>query len=191
MAKNLIEAAIEKCGKLTKIVEFPNVTLDDDKPVAVKLRNLRMGDYMAVGDGHVPIPSGKRYDDWEPHEKKTFYNYLKELAPIVVAQMRHVAKKDDGTYEETWIDIKLVDREKCNNEKNEITIGQVEEMQVDALYLIGNSILFANEVGGEIETLPNAVQSPEFRVERGRDGDAGVDGGDVREDAARTAVEST
>jgi len=164
--------------------------LDDGKPCAVRVKPLRIGDFMVLG-GSIPMPSGRLYTEWTTEEKVEYFDYLKKLAPVVVTAARAVEKNPATlTYDETWIPVKVLangDRPP-NREQGELTVDELDSLG-DAIVRIGNAVLFETDAGGEIKSLPPDVAGPEFLVGPGHDGSPGVDGGDVQLDAARDHAE--
>lgn len=195
MRSSIFDVIAEEAQALP-VVELAK-TLDDGKPCAVRVRPLRIGDWLAMGES-IPMPSGKTSDEWSVSEKAEWYTFIKKIVPLVVVEARHVAPHAPPVFDapateaeaeanrkamaqplfvETWIPIRVVpDGQHPNRDRNEISIDELESLG-DAIVRIANAVLYSQDVGGEMKTLPE--MGAEFRVEAEGPVGPGVGSGEV------------
>jgi len=185
MARNLFELVDKKSAELLT-VELREV-LNDGKPCAVKVRPLRWGDFMVLG-GYIPIPAGKTsWRQWTEDERNEYVQFVRSMLPYIVEATRDVEEvaNEDGTtaYVEKWIPLRVCKPGELPEPGVRVTVEQLENLG-EAAVRISNAVLYENDQGGELRTLPDEVRSDEFRLAGEGAGDAGVDGGELRDPAA-------
>lgn len=162
------------------VVELePN--LDDGKPWAVKLRQVRPIVYLLVGES-IPVPAagnggGARFGRGELAKK---YEAMRAVVARSAASVREAVQDDAGAWSERWTPITVV----CDNEPGpgEIHIDEIDLPNTSNVTKCWNALFADAQAGGRMSGTADAS----FRQEG--PGNARASGEDVQPIAARTRL---